>query len=74
VDAVPVRERGWADSLVSEPQTWRVYLRAEPGWWNYSPDWHRKWPVMSVTAEDDLGRMYLSEFGGSLRGGRSIST
>lgn len=53
------------DSLVSEPETWRVYLRAEPGWWIYSADRQRKWHVMSVTAEDDLGGMYLSEFDGS---------
>ena len=53
------------DSLVSEPETWRVYLRAEPGWWIYSTDRQRKWHVMSVTAEDDLGGMYLSEFDGS---------
>ena len=53
------------DSLVSEPGTWRVYLRAEPGWWNYSPDRNHKWPVLSVAAEDDLGGMYLSQFDGS---------
>jgi hypothetical protein len=53
------------DSLVSEPQTWRVYLRAEPGWWTYSFDRQRKWPVLSVAAEDDLGGRYLSEFDGS---------
>lgn len=53
------------DSLISEPETWRVYLRAEPAWWIYSADQHRKWPVMSVAAEDDLGGMYLSQFGGS---------
>jgi hypothetical protein len=53
------------DSLISEPGTWRVYLRAEPGWWSYSPDRNRKWPVLSVAAEDDLGGMYLSQFGGS---------
>ena len=53
------------DSLISEPGTWRVYLRAEPGWWSYSADGHRKWPVVSVVAEDDLGGMYLSQFDGS---------
>jgi hypothetical protein len=50
------------DSLISEPETWRVYLRAEPGWWSHSADMQRRWPVFrSVTAEDDLGGMYLSQ-------------
>ena len=53
------------DSLISGPGTWRVYLRAEPGWWSYSTDRNRKWPVLSVAAEDDLGGMYLSQFDGS---------
>jgi len=53
------------DSLFSEPRTWNVYLTAEPGWWTYSADRNRKWAVMSVHAEDDLGGMYLSQFGGS---------
>lgn len=61
VDGTVVR----VDSLISEPGTWRVYLRAEPGWWSYSADRHRKWPVLSVAAEDDLGGMYLSQFDGS---------
>jgi hypothetical protein len=53
------------DSLISEPGTWRVYLRAEPGWRSYSAGRNRKWPVPSVSAEDDLGGMYLSQFDGS---------
>jgi hypothetical protein len=61
VDDIVVR----VDSFVSEPGTWKLYLRAEPGWWTYSPDGNRKWAAMSVHAEDDLGGMYLSEFGGS---------
>ena len=52
------------DSLICEPETWRVYLRAEPGWWIYSADRDRKWPVMSVAAEDDLGGLYLSQVDG----------
>jgi hypothetical protein len=52
------------DSLISEPETWWVYLRAEPGWWSYSPDMQRKGPAMAVAAEDDLGGMYLSQFYG----------
>jgi hypothetical protein len=54
------------DSLISEPGTWRVYLRAEPGWWGYSADRNRKWAVLAVAAEDDLGGMYLSQFDGSI--------
>jgi hypothetical protein len=53
------------DSLISEPETWRLYLRAEPGWWNYSPDMQHKSAAMAVAAEDDLGGMYLSQFYGS---------
>jgi hypothetical protein len=52
-------------SLVSGPRSWHVRLRAEPGWWTYSADRHRKWAAASVHAEDSLGGMYLSQFGGS---------
>ena len=61
VDDIVVR----VDSLVSEPESWKVYLRAEPGWWTYSADRNHKWAVMSVHAEDDAGGLYLSQFGGS---------
>ena len=61
VDDIKVR----VDSLVSEPESWKVYLWAEPGWWTYSADGDRKWAVMSVAAEDDLGGRYVSRFGGS---------
>ncbi len=61
VDDIVVR----VDSLVSEPESWKLYLRAEPGWWTYSADRNRKWAVMSVYAEDDVGGLYLSRFGGS---------
>lgn len=64
-----------ADSLVSEPGSWRVFLRAEPGWWLYSDDGHHKQAVVSVRAEDDLGGMYVSQFGGSHpHGGREEVT
>lgn len=57
------------DSLISEPETWRVYLRAEPGWWSYSPGPQRKGPAMSVAAEDDLGGIYVSQYyGGRVHG------
>jgi hypothetical protein len=61
VDDIVVR----VDSLVCEPGSWKVYLRAEPGWWIYSADRDRKWAAMLASAEDDLGGLYLSQFGGS---------
>ncbi len=61
----PVDDTVEVDSLVSEPESWRVYLAASPGWWSYSADRQRKWAVMSVDAEDNLGGMYLSIFDGS---------
>jgi hypothetical protein len=61
VDDIVVR----VDSLVSEPGSWKLYLRAEPGWWIYSADGNRKWSVMLARAEDDLGGLYLSQFSGS---------
>ena len=61
VDDIVVR----VDSLVSEPRAWKVYLRAEPGWWTYSADRNRKWSAMLARAADDLGGLYLSQFGGS---------
>lgn len=71
VDDIVVR----VDSIISEPGTWRLYLRAEPGFWGWSADRNRSWPVLSVVADDDLGGMYLSQFGGSrTRGGREELT
>jgi hypothetical protein len=52
-------------SLISRPGSWRLYLRAMPGWWDYSEDRRRKWAPVSVYAEDDRGGMYVSGFGGS---------
>ena len=57
------------DSLASGPASWGIRLRAEPGWWIYSADRQRKWAVVSVHAEDDLGGRYLTRFGGSARKG-----
>jgi hypothetical protein len=51
------------DSLVSEPESWKVYLRAEPRWWRYNAERDRKWCVISVAAEDDLGGRYVSQAG-----------
>jgi len=61
IDGVAVQ----VDSLVSEPDSWRLYLRATPTWWRYSQDGGRKWSPVTVEAEDDRGGTYLSTFGGS---------
>jgi hypothetical protein len=53
------------DSLVSEPGTWRIYLRAYPRWQARSDDQQREWAPVSAHARDDLGGNYLSTFGGS---------
>lgn len=53
------------DSLVSEPSTWHVYLRAYPRWQARSDDRQREWAPVSAHAHDDLGGNYLSTFGGS---------
>jgi hypothetical protein len=58
------------DSLVSESRCWRIQLCAQPSWWIYSKDGHSKSTVMSVRAQDNLGGVYVSTFGGSTgRGG-----
>lgn len=54
-----------ADSLFSSPGSWKLYLRATPGWWKYAEDRSRKWSPISVTAEDDRGGRYVSSFSGS---------
>ena len=61
IDGVAVQ----ADILISMSDRWRLYLRAAPGWWNYSEDGHRKWNRVSVQAEDDRSGTYLSVFDGS---------
>lgn len=61
IDGVTVQ----LDSLISWPDSWRLYLRATPTWWGYSEDGMRKWSVVTVHAEDDRGGSYLSTFGGS---------
>ena len=53
------------DSLISWPGSWRLYLRARPGWWTHSEDHHRRRNPVSVHADDDRGGTYLSTFGGS---------
>ena len=61
IDGVTVQ----LDSLISWPDSWRLYLRATPRWWGYSEDGRRKWSVITVHAEDDRGGTYLSTFDGS---------
>ncbi len=61
VDGIWVR----VDSLVSERETWNLYLRHERGWWTYSTDRNLRWAAMAVHAQDDLGGIYLSQFDGS---------
>jgi hypothetical protein len=48
------------DSLISRPDSWRLYLRATPGWWRHSKDGSRRWAPATVHAEDDRGGTYLS--------------
>jgi hypothetical protein len=57
------------DQLASEPESWHLYLRANPDWWIYSADRRAKRAAMSVRAQDDLGGEYASNFGGSARHG-----
>jgi hypothetical protein len=53
------------NTLASWPGSWDLYLQATPGWWDYSTDREHKRAAMTVYAEDDLGGLYLSNFGGS---------
>ena len=65
VEATAVR----VDRLVSESGSWEVFLTSEPGWWAYSVDGRSKRALISVRAEDDLGGLYVTEFGGSTEDG-----
>jgi hypothetical protein len=51
------------DSLVSEPRSWHLYLRAKVSGWNNSEDRSPLWSAMPVQAEDDRGGTYLTESG-----------
>ena len=53
------------NTLASWPASWDLHLQATPGWWIHSADGERKRAAMTVFAEDDLGDLYLSNFGGS---------
>jgi hypothetical protein len=61
VDGTAVR----LNTLASWPGSWDLYLQAAPGWWTYSTDGRHKRDAMTIFAEDDLGGLYLSNFGGS---------
>lgn len=61
VDGTAVR----LNTVASWPGSWDLYLQATPGWWIYSTDRQRKRASMTVFAEDDLGGLYISNFGGS---------
>lgn len=61
VDGTAVR----LNTLASWPDSWDLYFQATPGWWIYSTDRQRKRHAMLVFAEDDLGGLYISNFGGS---------
>jgi hypothetical protein len=63
IDGVTVQ----IDSLFSQPGSWRLYLRAMPGWWKHSKDRTRKWSPISVNAEDDRGGTYASNPGSGTR-------
>lgn len=52
------------ESLGTERDGWRLYLRATPGWWLYSEHRATKRAVVMVAAEDDRGRTYPASFGG----------
>jgi hypothetical protein len=61
VDGTAVR----LNTLASWPGSWDLYLQATPGWWTYSTDGQHKRDAATVFAEDDLGGLYISNFGGS---------
>ena len=61
VDGTAVR----LNTLASWPGSWDLYLQATPGWWTYSRDGQHKRAAMTVYAEDDLGGLHISNFGGS---------
>jgi hypothetical protein len=63
IDRVTVQ----ADSLISWPDSWRLYLRATPSWRDYSEDGGPRWSPVAVHAEDDRGGYYLSTPGGGAR-------
>ena len=53
------------NTLASQPGSWDLHLQAAPGWSIHSADRMYKLNAMTVFAEDDLGGLYLNNFGGS---------
>jgi hypothetical protein len=57
------------DTLVSAPDSWRLYLRAAPDWYKHGePDedgGQSVREIVSVSAEDDRGAAYISRLGGN---------
>ena len=54
------------NTLASQPGSWDLHLQASPGWLSDNTDGPPRGEPMTVFAEDDLGGLYLSNFGGSL--------
>jgi hypothetical protein len=53
------------NTLASQPGSWELHLQATPGWLTDDTDGPPRGEPMTVFAEDDLGGLYLSNFGGS---------
>jgi hypothetical protein len=53
------------NTLVSQPGSWELHLQATPGWLSDNTDGPPRGERMTVFAEDDLGGLYLGNFGGS---------
>jgi hypothetical protein len=55
----------YLNTLASGPAAWDLHLQATPNWWIHSTDGQLKRAAATVFAEDDLGGLYISNFGGS---------
>jgi hypothetical protein len=53
------------NTLASQPRWWDLHLQASPGWLGDNGDGPPRGEPMTVFAEDDLGGLYLSNFGGT---------
>jgi hypothetical protein len=51
------------NTLASQPGSWALHLQAAPGWLSGNTDGPPRGEPMKVFAEDDLGGLYLSNFG-----------
>jgi hypothetical protein len=59
VDGTAVR----LNTLASSPGSWDLHLQAAPGWLTHSTDCQHQGEPTTLSAEDDLGGLYLSNFG-----------